>query len=64
MTREMNKPSWAVDCKECWNLGCEYKKHIDKLNNTICVCNQFIRERKLNEDIAEFFWATCERYRI
>ena len=21
------------------------------------------RERKLNEDIAEFFWATCERYR-
>ena len=46
MTREMNKPIWAVDCKECMNFGCEFKK-----------------ERTLNEDIAEFFYATNERFK-
>ena len=61
MTREMNKPIWASDCKECMNLGCEYKKHIDLLTNTICVCGEFKKERTLNEDIAEFFYATNER---
>ena len=63
MTQKMNKPRWASDCKECMNLSCEIKKNIDKVQNTICICREYQKERVLNPDIAEFFYATNERFK-
>ena len=66
MTREMNKLQRlkTVNCQECMNFHCNFKKHIKEINYTACthvVCDRFKKERVLNPDIAEFFYQTNER---
>ena len=64
MTREMNKPDWhnkwvckgECSCEEC-GADCE----IDDDGNIHSI--SLDRIRVLNPDIADFFWATVERYR-
>jgi hypothetical protein len=43
------------NCNECFNTDCGYWSNYNHIDEK--------RERVLNPDIAEFFNATCERYR-
>lgn len=61
MTREIVME--IVDCKECINSACDFRNHLHEVSDTRCICEQFIKQRTLNPDIAEFFYATCERFK-
>ena len=54
MTREMNKPDWHYK----W----VHREGTDLINGAYN--NEvYIVKRELNPDIADFFWATCERFK-
>ena len=59
MTREIVME--VVDCKKCINFACDFKNNLHEVSDTRCICGQFIKQRTLNPDIAEFFYATNER---
>lgn len=59
MTREIIME--IVDCKECMNSACDFKNHLHEVSDTRCICEQFIKQRILNLDIAEFVEVLNER---
>ena len=49
------KDQEIYNCNECFNTDCGYWSNYNHIEEK--------QERVLNPDIAEFFYATCERYR-
>lgn len=53
----------VYNCHECFNTDCGYWEHYNHCDDEEITEQDIERLRQLNPDIAEFFEATCERYR-
>ena len=53
----------VYNCHECFNTDCGYWSNYNHYDDEEITEQDIKRLRQLNPDIAEFFNATCERYR-
>lgn len=53
----------VYNCHECFNTDCGYWSHYNHCEDEEITEEDIERLRILNPEIANFFYATCERYR-